>query len=179
MASLGEKKPLQLFLLFFPVLHPPLTVAFPFFLYCPVQSFPPRWCVSPKPYSLMKCTESMALLDLLSFFLFFCFCLHLVLLLVIGFSFLELVCTCRRFFMNLGCFLVVSGVGDGGGTSVGVRWGSEREASRLRVTFQGWRGWRVPLGHPGQRKNPALYLGLKCQLSELALRCFPKALGLM
>ncbi|KAK1346358.1 LOW QUALITY PROTEIN: hypothetical protein QTO34_000212 [Cnephaeus nilssonii] len=161
------------------ILHPPLTVAFPFFLYCPVQSFPPRWCVSPKPYSLMKCTESMALLDLLSFFLFFCFCLHLVLLLVIGFSFLELVCTCRRFFMNLGCFLVVSGVGDGGGTSVGVRWGSEREASRLRVTFQGWRGWRVPLGHPGQRKNPVLYLGLKCQLSELALRCFPKALGLM
>lgn len=46
---------------------------------------------------------------------------------------------------ELGPLLVVYGVRGGGGTSVGVRWGGEREASRLRVTFQGWRGWHMPL----------------------------------
>lgn len=167
---------------FFPVLHPPLTVAFPFFLYCPVQSFLPRWCVSPKPYSLMKCTESMALLDLLSFFvliLIFDFWFALSAPPVIGFSFLELVCTCRQFFMNLGCFwrCLVAGVA-GRPRSVFSGAAKGRQAGSGSPSRAGGDG-RGPWGITGSGKTQPSYSGLKRQLSELFLRCFPMALGLV
>lgn len=58
---------------------------------------------------------------------------------------------------------------------VGVLWGCERDACRLRATFWGWSGKQVPFWHHLQGKNPAHLLGIKVAASRTLLEVVSKS----